>query len=449
MKRILSLFLCVVLVVCAFSGVTSAFAVTGSATVKVLTEKNLYTKDEYIYAEVALTEASELVALQFDVEYDTSLLTLMSVTRNVEVFDSVEFTEDLTLPTNTIVASTGDTSVVENTGAIATLTFKVKSDVKKHSTQITLSNAVGVNNSAQSFTPALERKDLTICGHINRTWEPIYDEETQGSTGKKKDICSDCDTVFSIVTTSYPMLNNVEWTVKNAFYTGKEITPTVIGKYTEETGVVYTLKQDVNFKITNLQNNKKTGTATFSVVGFSGGGYGGMKNGLTFKIVKATVSGVKSTYTYKGSQLKPSSGVSVKTGKTLKKDVDYTLSYSTNKYPGYGYVYVKGIGDYSGTIKKSFIIVPGKPTWYKCYSPSSKKLTVAAKKNSKVSGYQIQISTSSKFKSPKTYTGSSYKKTFTSLSKRKYYYARIRSYKTVGGKKYYGAWTSTKKVKTK
>ncbi|MBR1738804.1 MAG: leucine-rich repeat domain-containing protein [Ruminococcus sp.] len=41
---------------------------------------------------------------------------------------------------------------------------------------------------------------------------------------------------------------------------------------------------------------------------------------------------------------------------TLKKNVDYTVSYEDNVYAGYGKVVIKGIGDYSGTTERSFRI---------------------------------------------------------------------------------------------
>lgn len=84
--------------------------------------------------------------------------------------------------------------------------------------------------------------------------------------------------------------------------------------------------------------------------------------------------------------------------------------------------------------KKSF-----KATWKK----SSKTWTT---------GYQVQCSTSKKFKKAKTATVKSYKKTKVTvkkLKKRKMYYVHMRTYKTVKGKKYYSGWSKVKKVKTK
>jgi hypothetical protein len=79
-----------------------------------------------------------------------------------------------------------------------------------------------------------------------------------------------------------------------------------------------------------------------------------------------------------------------------------------------------------------------------------KKATVKWKKNAKATGYQIQYSTSSKFKSAKSVTvkgSSSVSKTLSKLTKGKTYYVRIRAYKKAGSKTYYSAWSALKKVK--
>ena len=54
-------------------------------------------------------------------------------------------------------------------------------------------------------------------------------------------------------------------------------------------------------------------------------------------------------------------------------------------------------------------------------------------------GYEIQYATNSKFTSAKKVT----------ITNNKKYYVRVRSYTTVGGTKYYGAWSAVKNVTTK
>ena len=70
-----------------------------------------------------------------------------------------------------------------------------------------------------------------------------------------------------------------------------------------------------------------------------------------------------------------------------------------------------------------------------------------------VSGYEIQVATDKKFKkNKKTVTVKKQKTTKTTVKKlkaKKMYYVRVRTYKTVNGKKVYSAWSKVKSVKTK
>ena len=109
---------------------------------------------------------------------------------------------------------------------------------------------------------------------------------------------------------------------------------------------------------------------------------------------------------------------------------------------------------YNSSSKKITVTVnPSKVNISKLTNVKSKKMTIKWKRNSAVSGYQIEYSTDKNFKSGvKTVTiskNSTTSKTITKLSKNKKYYVRIRTYKTVSGKKYYSSWSSVKNVKIK
>lgn len=82
---------------------------------------------------------------------------------------------------------------------------------------------------------------------------------------------------------------------------------------------------------------------------------------------------------------------------------------------------------------------------------SGKKMKVTYAKYSKGNGYEIQYSTKSNFSNAKSAFVDSYKTTskkISGLKSGKKYYVRIRSvYETSSGTEYYGAWSSTKKVK--
>ena len=75
----------------------------------------------------------------------------------------------------------------------------------------------------------------------------------------------------------------------------------------------------------------------------------------SLKDAGAVVS-VKSKVKYTGKALKPAVSVKVN-NKKLKNGVDYKVTYSNNKKVGKATVTVTGIGNYKGTIKKTFKIV--------------------------------------------------------------------------------------------
>lgn len=102
----------------------------------------------------------------------------------------------------------------------------------------------------------------------------------------------------------------------------------------------------------------------------------------------------------------------------------------------------------------TFKIIPKKATIKTVKSSSKKVLKITWKKDSTVSGYQVQYSTSKKFAAKKTKSKLIKKAKTTSLSVKnlksnKKYYVRVRSYKTINGKKVYGAWSKVKTVKVK
>lgn len=83
---------------------------------------------------------------------------------------------------------------------------------------------------------------------------------------------------------------------------------------------------------------------------------------------------------------------------------------------------------------------------------AKKSLKVTWKKVKNVKGYQLQYSTSKKFKKAKTVTVKKAKttsKTIKKLKAKKKYYVRIRTYITVNGKKQYSDWSKAKSQKTK
>ena len=155
-----------------------------------------------------------------------------------------------------------------------------------------------------------------------------------------------------------------------------------------------------------------------------------------------------SKYTYNGKVHTPRVEVYGEDDDEVPTD-QYKVTYSSGrKNLGSYTVTVTGINDYEGTIKKTYVITPAKMK-----TPSvkagKKKLTVKWKKLGGGSQtYQIYVLKKGT-KKAKYYTSTGSSKTIKKLSKKKYYYTKIRSYKKISGKTYYGSWSGTKKVKVK
>lgn len=169
------------------------------------------------------------------------------------------------------------------------------------------------------------------------------------------------------------------------------------------------------------------------------------------KIGKITLSTTK--YTYNGKVKTPTVTVKDSKGKTLKKNTDYTVKYANGrKKVGKYSVKITFRGNYSGSKTLYFTI---NPKGTKLKSVTARKKGFKAKwsaQKSQTSGYQIQYSTSKKFKSAKTVTISGNKntsKTVKKLKAGKKYYVRVRTYKTVGKTKFYSSWSGYKSAKTK
>lgn len=104
------------------------------------------------------------------------------------------------------------------------------------------------------------------------------------------------------------------------------------------------------------------------------------------------------------------------------------------------------------TTKNTETVKP-KKTSIKKLSKGKKKFTVTWAKVSGVKEYQIQYSSNKKFKkNNKSVTVTKQKTTKATVKKlksKKKYYVRVRTYKTVNGKKIYSSWSKVKSVKTK
>lgn len=171
----------------------------------------------------------------------------------------------------------------------------------------------------------------------------------------------------------------------------------------------------------------------------------------TAKLAWNKVSGASGYYVYKYSGGKYTKAYTIKGGSTTNCTVK-GLS------PGTKYYYCVAAYNSSKTGSRSsnlsFVTKPNGTKITSSSSPSKTKIKINWQKPSRAyNGYQIVYSRKSNFsklvatknisdKNTTTYTGKNFTKGVT-------YYIRVRSYRTVDGKKYYSVWSNTVKVKSK
>lgn len=155
---------------------------------------------------------------------------------------------------------------------------------------------------------------------------------------------------------SAALIDSAEVTVGSAVYTGKAIIPecsVVAGGRTLASGVDYTVTASDNVDVTD--------SAKLTIKGI--GNYAGsVTTQFVISPKRISLAEVKAeSAEYTGAPVETAVEV-VLDGITLKKDVDYTLSYSDNVDVTTGaakaVVTVTGIGNYTGTVSGEFAITP-------------------------------------------------------------------------------------------
>lgn len=214
--------------------------------------------------------------------------------------------------------------------------------------------------------------------------------------------------------------------------------PTLTIKDADRSGATLALNKDYTVECIN---NTTSGVATAVITGM--GNYTGsytISYNVCDNISKATVAKFAGR-TYTGAALTPSPVVTYN-GATLKKDIDYKVSYKNNTNIGVATVTITGIAPtFTGTTTVTFNIIPKTVTGVKTSARTYSSITLAWKQDTTVTGYQIYDVAAKKV--IKTITDNktvTYKRT--SLSAQKAYSYRIRAYKTVNGVNYYGAYSA-------
>ena len=138
--------------------------------------------------------------------------------------------------------------------------------------------------------------------------------------------------------------------IPNQTYTGNSISALPVITYNGAT-----LTKDVDYTL-SYSNNINVGTATITITGK--GNFKGTTS-KTFSISARAMTDTSvanvSSQTYTGNVISPLPTITYN-NKTLKKDTDYTLSYSDNINVGTATITITGKGNFAGTTSKTFSI---------------------------------------------------------------------------------------------
>lgn len=223
-------------------------------------------------------------------------------------------------------------------------------------------------------------------------------------------------------------------------YTGKAITPKITVK--DASGAV--IDAD-NYDIA-FDKNVNAGTAVVTVTA-KGSAYIGEKTAsFTIKAVSLKSTSITvANKTYTGKALKPAPTVKLKDNILPKSD--YKVTYKNDTKLGKATATIKGTGNCTGTVTKTFLIKPAKATVTLVRSKAKQQITVSAKEQKTATAYQVLYNT----KGTINKTAKSAKRTITikKLKSGKTYTVRVRVCKKIDGKNYWGAYSPVYKVKVR
>lgn len=229
----------------------------------------------------------------------------------------------------------------------------------------------------------------------------------------------------------------ISFSEQNYVYDGTPKKPTVSVYYN---GVLLSENVDYSLKFSDFVS---AGTVKVTVTGMNS--YNGSVTKeytikpITFNSKNLSVTFDKTSLVYYDSAVHPVMYVSFN-GQPLLQDVDYKVTYSKNNAPGRATVKITGIGNFAGSVSKTFIISPQKVNCVSIAKNSATTATVSWGKVDKVSGYEILKYDANKNSFVHAVYASadstSYK--FTKLQNSALHSYVVKAYKTIDGDKYFG-----------
>lgn len=169
--------------------------------------------------------------------------------------------------------------------------------------------------------------------------------------------------------------------------------------------------------------------------------------GLSPNSNEFTVSSIPDT-AYTGSEVYPVPTVSYK-GYVLKKDTDYTLTYSNNKEIGKASIVINGINDCKSIPAKTvyFYVVPVQAAKPELVTRGVSTLKIKWAAQEDINGYRISYKNGNTWKALASTTATEYE--LKKLNPARTYQLVIQAYKTVNNVNYYGIMSPVAYIATK
>ncbi len=348
-----------------------------------------------------------------------------------------EDTRTLVLGTNTIILGTRSLSYTFTASADACYLFSLQSGEGEDKIA-----DLPVNGSYVYVytTPAVSEVKQAVLNVTAHQWI-ITNDVVEVTAQEKK------DTTFEVPVTihSSDVSLTYSWTDPKGVSLGETTEPELTvsdaashlgGDYTCEIREKGTsIKKYVYFNITKVLAAQVSNTVTASNITKAAS-----TSNQTFALGAKNKGGVSMTYKSANSSVKVSSDGKVTIPANFVGEAKITIT-------------AKETVVYKAASKTVLITVnPASVKLSSVKNKAKKKLVIKWKKNVKADGYEVQYSKKSSFASAKTKTIKKAKTTSLTVKKltnKKTYYVRVRTFKTVNGKKYYSAWSNVKKAKIK
>lgn len=237
-------------------------------------------------------------------------------------------------------------------------------------------------------------------------------------TGTKELVCSVCGE--KTIDEVYHAVSGVSIPKETYAYTGSAIKPKVTVECFN-----YKSLDSSNYSV-SYSNNVDAGTATITVT--LRGNYSG-KITKTFKISKSVPQVVVTLsegpyYFMSEDPVTPKPVVKDKDGVVFVQNLHYKLTYSNNTMPGIAKVKITFIGNFSGSVEKTFKIAPDKVEKISAYDVKTTSAGISWTISDNASYYRLQQSTDGKsWKTVVTTSDTNY--TVKGLTGGKKYYFRV------------------------